>query len=385
MRRIPSARQVAKIVRRWAAFLLLLCSLVPSLVYRSWIDAQLDTFVVLAATMNIPVLNWIARDATDTPRVEETRIAGEEATVARPGDGERWPAIVFVNGATEQGHLHPDVQRLVRGLARVGFLVVVPELPGLRHGEITLRTLATLVSIARSTADRPDARGHSVGFAGVSVGSSLALAAAEDDALNPRVSAVAGIAPYADLEDVTRLATTGYIRVDGMLERYDHDDFVSLAVARSLAASLPGRADRDRLVAALAPIPDQRADPLGHFRPPRGLGPGGRALLRLLSNHQARAFDRLWSRLPLGLRTAAARLSPISRAGRLTMPVELATSPHDKYFPPTESRRLARASGHIELTLTKTLSHAIPEPSLQSVGDLLRFDGWVVRSLRALR
>jgi pimeloyl-ACP methyl ester carboxylesterase len=385
MRRIPSARQLVETVRRWAAFLLLLCSLAPSLVYRSWIDAQLDGFVVLATTINTPVLNWIAHASTDAPRIEETRIASEDATVARPGDGKRWPALVFVNGATEEGHLHPDVQRLARGLARAGFLVVVPELPGLRRGEISLRTLATLVAIARSTADRPDAAGGRVGFVGVSVGSSLALVAAEDDALTTRVSGVAGIAPYADLEDVTRLATTGYVRVDGRLERYDADDFVLLAVARSLAASLPARGDRERLVAALAPIPDERAQPLRDFRPPRGLGTGGRALVRLLTNHEAGAFDRLWRRLPLELRTNARRLSPVSRAGRLTMPVELATSPHDKYFPPAESRSLARASGHVEVTLTKTLSHAIPEPSLHSVGDLLRFDGWVVRSLRSLR
>jgi hypothetical protein len=67
------------------------------------------------------------------------------------------------------------------------------------------------------------------------------------------------------------------------------------------------------------------------------------------------------------------------------MPVELATSPHDDYFPVSESRSLARRSKHVHVTVTETLSHAIPEPSLDSLGDLLRFDGWAARSLRALR
>ena len=385
MRSIPSARQLVGTARRWAAFLLLLLSLLPMLLYKPWIDAQMSAFVVLATTINTPVLNWIARTSTASPRVEETRVAGRESTVARPGDGKRWPAIVFVNGATERGHLHPEVQRLARGLARAGFLVVVPELPGLRHGEITLHTLGTLLAVARRTADRRDAKGGRVGFVGVSVGASLALVAAEESSLNTRVSAVAGIAPYVDLKEVARLATTGYIRTGTRLEAYEADDFVLLAVARSLAASLPARADRDRLVAALAPIPDERDDPLAGFRPPRHVGPSGRALMQLLTNHDERAFDRLWQRLPVALRANARRLSPISGAGRLVMPVELATSPHDKYFPPSESRRLARTSRQVDVTVTKTLSHAIPEPSLHGIGGVFRFDGFVVRSLRELR
>src|SRR5207302_11239524 len=98
------------------------------------------------------------------------------------------------------------------------------------------------------TAGRSDVRDGRVGLVGVSVGSSLALCAAEDGRLSGRVSAVAGIAPYADLEDVARLATTGYARTGGRLAPYDADDFVQLAVARSLAASLRARRDRERLV-----------------------------------------------------------------------------------------------------------------------------------------
>ena len=345
-------RRILAFTRRWAAFLLLVASLVPALVYRSWIDAQTAAVVVLATTLNTPVLTWLANTATDAPDVEETFVAGQPATLVRPGSGDRWPAIVFANGATEEGRHHREVQRLARGLARAGFLVVVPELPGLRRGEITLRTLAALVAVARATDARADT--SRVGFVGVSVGASLALAAAEDDELAGRVSAVAGIAPYADLREVARLATTGSIRSDGRLVRYDADAFVTTAVRRSLAGGLTSRRGRA-------------------------------ALGRLLRNRDPRAFDRLWRRLPRGLRTAARRLSPIGRPHRLRMPVELATSPDDKYFPVSESRRLVRVAPNAHLTVTATLSHALPEPSPHAVGAALRFDGFVVRGLRALR
>jgi pimeloyl-ACP methyl ester carboxylesterase len=374
-----------RLARRWAAFLLLLASLVLVLVYRSWVDAQSAAFVVLSTTIDTPVLTWIAAAATPSPEAEEVRVAGQDATVVRPGSGERWPAVVFVNGATEEGHLHPDVQRLARGLARARFVVVVPELPGLRRGEITPRTLSALVEVARETADGPDAKDGRLGFVGVSVGTSLALAAAEDEALRGRITAVAGIAPYADLREVARLATTGHVRAGRGLKPYDPDDFLLLAVARSLAAGLPSARDRELLVAALAPIPNARDDPLAGFTLPRGVGPGGGALFRLLANDNPLAFDRLWRRLPRSVRDGAERLSPISHAQRLTMPIELATSPRDDYFPVSQSRGLARRSEHVRVTVTETLSHALPEPSLDSIGGLLRFDGFVVRSLRALR
>jgi pimeloyl-ACP methyl ester carboxylesterase len=365
--------------------LLLVALLVPAAVYRSWIDAQLAAYVVLATTIDTPVLNWIAAAATEGPRVEETRIAGQEATVVRPGSGKRWPAVVFANGATEEGHLHPEVQRLARGLARADFLVVVPELPGLRQGEITVRTLSALVQVARTTADRPDAEDGRVGFIGVSVGSSLALAAAEDPALAGRVSALAGIAPYADLKEVARLATTGYIRSGGTLRAYDADDFVLLAVARSLSSSLPPGRDRDRFLAQLAAIPNERDNPLAGFTLPADAGPAARALFRLLAGGAPHDFDGLWRRLPRRVRDDAELLSPIARADRLTMPVELATSPRDDYFPVSESRRLERAARHVRVTVTESLSHAVPEPSLDGLGATFRFDGFVVRSLRALR
>jgi hypothetical protein len=82
---------------------------------------------------------------------------------------------------------------------------------------------------------------------------------------------------------------------------------------------------------------------------------------------------------------AARRLSPVSHLVRLDAPVLLATSPNDKYFPVAESRRLASRSDHVRVTVTSSLSHAIPELSLGGIGDAFAFNGFVVRGLRAFR
>lgn len=378
-----------KSARPWqTAFLVLLTGLlVLVLVYRSWVENQARAITVLSTTIETPALTWFVKAVTGEPHVRERVLAGAPSTVVRPAGEAPWPAVVFVNGATRRGRRHPDVQRLARGLGRAGYLVVVPDLPGLRLGEITDATVSATVRVARATAERTDAKNGRVGFMGVSVGTTLALLAAEHPALAPRVSVVAGIAPFTDLRKVTRLATTGVYSVGRRTVRYAAGDYLSLAVARSLAAGLPRGDDRRRLLAELEAVDDDAENPLAALRDgtPRRLGPRARAVVRLLANRDPRRFDRLYAALPRPTKEGIERLSPIRRARRLAAPVELATAPHDEYFPVAESRALARRAPDARVTVTRTLEHAIPAPSLRDVADLFRFDAFVVRVLAKAR
>jgi pimeloyl-ACP methyl ester carboxylesterase len=369
---------------RWILVVVLVAALAAAVLWRPWVGAQARAFVVLSTTLQTPVLGWTARALTRDPHVAETVVAGAPTTVVWPAQAGPWRTLVFANGATELGRHHPDVQRLARGLARAGYLVLVPDLPGLRRGEISLQTLHATVAVARAVTRWQAVRERRVGFVSVSVGASLALLAAEDPELADRVTVVAGIAPYTDLVDVTRLATTGTYLDRGRLRPYDPGPFLRLAVARSLAAGLRSGPDRRALLARLASVPNDDPTPLRTLRerPLRRLGPGGRAVLAVLLNRDPRRFDRLFARLSPPLRLTLRRLSPLTGAGRLRARVELATSPHDTYFPTAESRELARRSPSVEVTVTRTLLHAIPKPSPRDLLDLLRLDGWAVRALR---
>jgi len=347
---------------------------------RSWPAGQLAAVTVLATTEHTPFLRWVVAVLSKEPRIEETLVAGARSTVVRPGGGTRWPAIVFVNGATREGRHHPQVQRLARGLARAGFLVVVPELPGLRLGEITPSTTAATVRIAEATADRPDARGGQVSLYGVSVGASLALLAAETESLASRITVVGGEAPWVDLKRIVRLATTGYYGN----KRYETDPYALLAIGRSLAAGLPSGTGRLRLVRELEAVSDDAADPMAALSR-TAYADGTRALVDLLLNREPTRFEELYASLPSRVRAAVRSLSPLLHARRLAAPVELASSPHDSFFPPAESHALARASSRVHVTVTSTFDHAVPRPSLREIGDLLRFDGFVVRFLRKAR
>jgi pimeloyl-ACP methyl ester carboxylesterase len=362
-----------------AALVVLLGALaIAGIIGGSWTAAQLRAVAVLSTTEKTPVLAWTVRALTHEPRVEETFVGGAPSTVVRPGKGDGpWPAVVFVNGATRAGRHHEKVQRLARGLARAGFLVVVPDLPGLRLGEITPKTADATTRAARATADRMEVRNGQVALYGVSVGATLALLAAESPALRGRVTVIGGEAPWVDLRRVIRLATTGFY--DG--ERYETDPYVQLAIARSLAAGLAPSGGRSRLLGALESIDDNDPTPLAGLKATSYRGDVA-ALVRLLLNREPRRFVALYARLSARERSAVVALSPLVEASRLRMPVELATAPHDKYFPPAESRALARVAPDVDVTVTSTLDHAVPRFSFGDFADLARFDGFIVRFLR---
>ena len=96
------------------------------------------------------------------------------ATV-RPRTRPPWPAVMFVNGATPDGRAHPGVRRFAASLARAGYIVFIPELPGVAAGELSLLTLAASIECAVRAADSAETRNGRIGLFGVSVGGTLAL------------------------------------------------------------------------------------------------------------------------------------------------------------------------------------------------------------------
>ena len=365
---------------------LLAAALAALVAFWPWVDAERRAFVVLSTIVETPVVTWAVKVVTAEPKVEETTVAGNSATLVHPpGDGP-WPAIVFINGATPEGRQQPDVRRLAHGLARAGFLVLVPDLPGLSRGEVTEETLRAAIGVSVDTTRRSDVRKARVALVGVSVGGSLALLAAQDPLLAGRVSAVAAFAPYVALANMIRLATTGYYLDEGELKPYDADPYLGLVVARSLIALLPQGDDRTRLQATLAQVRQDVPDPIAPLRTlsETDLGADAVAVLRLLANRHPTIFETLYAELPVDLRDRIERLSPLVGAPSLDVTVELLTSPDDKYVPVAESRALSRTLPDANLTVTSASGeHVIPRPSLAHPIGMMQFNGFVVRALKA--
>jgi pimeloyl-ACP methyl ester carboxylesterase len=199
---------------------------------------------------------------------------------------------------------------------------------------------------------------------------------------------VAGVAPYANIKTVTNVATTGhYRRSDGRLIRYEAAPFLSYVVARSLVATLPPGGDRRALSAEVASAGRESQHPLAGLRSRRtdDLGPDARSVVRLLANRDPSRFDALYAALPDKTRHDLEQLSPLAGEGRIRVPVELATGPHDRYFPPSQSYRLKRVAPQRRVTVTGALDHANVDVSLGDIPAFATFDGFVVRALRTAR
>jgi pimeloyl-ACP methyl ester carboxylesterase len=293
-----------------------------------------------------------------------------------------------VNGTVPEGRKLPGVRHLAEGFARAGYLVVVPDLPGLTEDRITPQTVDAATEAARKISVRPDAEGGEVAIVGVSTGATLALLAAEDTTLDGKVSLVAGVAPFSNMETVLSIATTGhYRRSDGKLLRYEATPFLSYVVARSLVAALPTGEDRQTLSAEISNVGRENPDPLHDLRTRRtdDLGPEAKSVVRLLANRDPERFDDLYADLPGRVRHALEELSPLAGREQIDAPVELATGPRDKYFPPSESYAIERIAPDRRVTVTATLDHAELNVSPGDIPAFLTFDGFVVRALRTAR
>lgn len=351
--------------------------------------AGVRALVVLAAGLRVPVLSGLVERVTAEPRVEEIVVDATSTTLLRPAGPGPWPALVLMNGATELGRHHPRVRQLALALARAGHLVLVPDVPGLGRGEVADAGVEATVAVALAAASREDARGGRVALLGISVGTTLALLAAEDPRLAGRVSVIAGTTPFTDLTDLIRLATTGVCRAEGALVRYDPGSFLGLSVARSVCAGLLPGPDRDALVADLAAVETDAPDPVAclrlRVRAAAALGGEARAALDLLVNDDPERFDQLYAALPERMRTGIDRLSPLLHAERLQASVELVSPPRDKYFPLAHSLALVRRAPYARLTVLSLLAHSHVRLTPRLLRDLVRLFGFLVRTLRRAR
>jgi putative flippase GtrA/pimeloyl-ACP methyl ester carboxylesterase len=301
--------------------------------------------IVMASTARIPVLTPLVTLLTDEPRVESATVGGVCCTLVRPQRKEARGTIVFLNGGTRLGCNHPAVQRLVRGMGRIGCLVVAPELPGLKDGELTPATLeAAIEAAAAAAATAPTGR---IVLFGVSAGASLGLLAAADPSLDGRVSTVVAIAPWAELDSIVRMATTGF---------YDEAPRETTPLVQHFVAS--------SLKAAVRP------------------GRDGRAVDELLANRDPQRFDALRVALPMETDAVLEQFSPLHASDRLDVPVELVSAADDGYFPLAEAEKLAAALPHARLTVTSLLDHVRLRPAVR-VRELVRFSRFAARSFAA--
>jgi pimeloyl-ACP methyl ester carboxylesterase len=281
-------------------------------------------------------------------------------------------ALVIVHGLSRAGRRHPEIVRLARLLGQHGQLVLVPQLDGLASFALQGGEVDDIRAALRDLA----ARGHPVGIVGFSFGAGPALLAAADA---PDLRVVGSFGGYAELVNVIAYVTTGVHTFQGRRYVQRQEEYNRWKLLALLAGILDGEADR-RAVGAIAvrrlanPGDDTRALEAG-------LGPDGRAVLRVTLNRDERAVMPLLAALSPGTRQMLERMSPLASVPRLRSRLLVAHGEADDSIPFTESYRLAEAAGdRAQLAILHTFHHTGPQPVWRSLSDRVG-DGWSLMRL----
>lgn len=253
-------------------------------------------------------------------------------------------ALLMVPGVTPLGRDDPRLVAFAEALSAHGFLVFVPELPGLRAQRVGTGDIAAVAGAgnALATCFGPDEPRFAVGA--ISYAVAPAILAALTRPHGQRVALILGIGGYHDLTAAITYLTTGYYRTAPAGSwRYG----VSLPIARwvfVLASAMQVSDPRDR--ALLSEIARARLeDPEADVRAATAsLGPDGRALLALATNTDPDQVPALLAALPEPVRSDLAALD-LSRypLQELHADLLLIHGRDDPLIPASESRALAAA------------------------------------------
>jgi pimeloyl-ACP methyl ester carboxylesterase len=223
--------------------------------------------------------------------------------------------LVLAHGLASEGKDDPRVRGAAALLARAGFDVAVPTIPGLTRGRLGPEDVEPVVGALA-------ARSEPTVLVGVSVGAGPALLAAADPRVRDRVSAVLSLGGYASAREVLRFWLSGTYAYQGIRGRVDHDP----ELVRGFL-----RANADRL------------------------DPASRAALD--AGHRE-AADRLLDPPTPELARYLDALSPIRVAPSIGARLILVHGRADRAVPYTESLRLAAAHpGRTTLVLVGLVEH----------------------------
>jgi pimeloyl-ACP methyl ester carboxylesterase len=155
--------------------------------------------------------------------------------------------LVLVPGVTPDGKNDARARAAARLLARLGFDVTLPTVPGLTSGRLRPDDARPVV-IALGAARRPAV------IVSVSIGSGPALLAAADPRVRDRVALVVSLGGYASASELVRFYLTGAYRFGAEAGHQRHDPRLVAAFVAANADLLEPSARLDDILSALSPL-----------------------------------------------------------------------------------------------------------------------------------
>lgn len=323
-----------------------------------------------------PAQGYLAR-ATALPVIEALRIPGRAGTIIadlyRPkGSGKR-AAIQLTHGIIETGKDDPRLVRFAHLLARAGFVVMVPELRGMKSLRILLSDIEDIVASFRylvSLREIVDER--KLGLLGFSYAAGPTLIAAAHPSIRDRVKFVVSFGGYFDPVNVIRYMTTGYYEykeVRGVQEPEPYGKWVFFKNNLDYVEDLRERRLFEEIFAREEQGRRMEAGDLA-----RGLSTEGQALYALLVNQDPERVEMLVTQIYPQVRHYLRRLSLEPYLPSVKAYLIVGHGSADPLIPYTESLRLAAAvrdQARIHTAILKQFAHVDPAQKKYPVKDYL--------------
>lgn len=278
---------------------------------------------------------------TKAPRRVEIAPEGIKADLYSAADAPPRGCVALVHGMTTAGRRDSRLAAFARALARLGFTVAVPDLPGMRRFRPEEADAARVGKILRWMTRGGAGAFGKCGLLAFSFAAGPALRAAAG--AGARVSAFVGVGAYYDLKSVLAHLTTG-----GGQERPAFAGGPPIRLGKWLflrynARLLGLEAHRRRIEEIVSrKRADEAADVSGLLA---GLPERARALVALMENRSPGRFEALYARQDAELRARLRRWGMRDVVPRVAAPMFFLHGRGDPFVPASESVRLAKRAG----------------------------------------
>jgi len=234
-----------RVVRRVLAFCVAALIVLAVLFHTQVVTGARAALFILQVFPQVPVkpLDWITR----APAHRRVSFATPQGTVIadfflpRPLIGEparlSEPAIVIAQGVRLPVGARSGFVALSDTLARLGYVVLFPQLQTLATGHAGLEDPETYVRSFTYLERVPQVNPRRISYLGISVGSSVALVGASDGRINRQVHALIFFAGYYNIDDYLVSVATGRDPYHGKAVRWSPDPSAASQIKAILRAN----------------------------------------------------------------------------------------------------------------------------------------------------
>ncbi|HEX9445405.1 MAG TPA: alpha/beta fold hydrolase [Candidatus Binatia bacterium] len=308
-------------------------------------------------------LGWVtpapAKKRLDVPGPGGKAIA---ADLYAPRGGKKRAAILLTHGIIEAGKDDPRLVRFAYSLARAGFVVLVPDLRGMKSFRIRFGDVDDIVASVRHLASLRDiVDDKKMGLMGFSYAAGPTMMAAADPSIRDRVKFVVSFGGYYDPVNVVRFITTGYYeygREKGFLEPQPYGKWVFFMNNVDYVGN-----EKDRRILRQIFKNEQMELPKNAAPLVARLSPQGRYLYQLLVNKDPARTEDLVKKIDPRVRAFLTKLSMAPLVPSIRAYFIIGHGSGDPLIPYTESLRLADAVGDkskVHAAVLRLFAHVDP-------------------------